>query len=639
MASEDAVYDAAFRRAGLARVFDIGDIFDCAELIGRGRIPKGPRLGIITNAGGPGVMATDALIAAGGMLAKLSDATMEKLNQNLPSAWSHRNPVDVLGDAGSKRMEKATEIVLADPGVDAVLIILTPQAMTNPTVVAKAIGKLTTITPKPILAAWLGGVSMREGIRLLIESNIAAYQTPEQAIRAFMTLVDYARNLQSLYETPKDIPVQFPTDREKQRADFAGRHFASNALLSEVVSKQLLATYGVTVTMPHPAGSADDAIAITRQIGCPVVLKVHSPQITHKSDVGGVVLGLETEAQVRAAFDKIVAAAQAKHPEAASVGVTVQAMADVKDGVELILGIKKDPAFGTVMMIGMGGVNAELFGDRRLGFPPLNERLARQLLESLKIWPLLNGYRGRPPGDVVKLIEVLIRMSYLAADYPEIAELDINPLLATPKETIALDARVVIDRGVIGTHPEPYAHLALRPYPEKYVTTAVTRDGTEVLLRPIKPEDEPLWMELLASCSKESIYSRFRYSFHWQSHEVATRFCYIDYDREIAIVAEIVVNGVRKLLGVGRLIADPDHEAVEYAVLIADAWQNKELGSILTDYCMEVAKRWKLKRIVAQTTTDNMAMIAVFAKRNFTITYNDLDSTVEVSKEIDPSES
>lgn len=639
MASEDAVYDAAFRRAGLARVFDIGDIFDCAELIGRGRIPKGPRLGIITNAGGPGVMATDALIAAGGVLAKLTDATMEKLNQNLPSAWSHRNPVDVLGDAGSKRMEKATEIVLADPGVDAVLVILTPQAMTNPTIVAKAVGKLAATTPKPILAAWLGGITMREGMRLLIENNVAAYQTPEQAIRAFMTLVAYARNLQSLYETPKDIPVQFRMDREKQRAEFVARHFASDSLLSEVVSKQLLATYGVAVTMPHPAGSADEAVAVARQVGFPVVLKVHSPQITHKSDVGGVVLGLENDDQVRAAFEKIVASARAKYPEVALVGVTVQAMADVKDGVELILGIKKDPAFGTVMMVGMGGVNAELFGDRRLGFPPLNERLARQLLESLKIWPLLNGYRGRPPVDIDKLVEVLIRMSYLAADYPEITELDINPLLATPKETIALDARVIIDRESVGTQLEPYAHLALRPYPEKYVSTAVTRDGTEVLLRPIKPEDEPLWMELLASCSKESIYSRFRYSFHWQSHEVATRFCYIDYDREIAIVAEIVVNGVRKLLGVGRLIADSDHEAVEYAVLIADAWQNKELGSILTDYCMEVAKRWKLKRIVAQTTTDNMAMIAVFAKRGFTITYNDLDSTVEVSKEIDPSES
>jgi len=639
MASEDAVYDAAFRRAGLARVFDIGDIFDCAELIGRGRIPKGPRLGIITNAGGPGVMATDALIAAGGVLAKLTDATMETLNQNLPSAWSHRNPVDVLGDAGSKRMEKATEIVLADPGVDAVLVILTPQAMTNPTVVAKAVGKLAAATPKPILAAWLGGVTMREGMRLLIENNVAAYQTPEQAIRAFMTLVAYARNLQSLYETPKDIPVQFQMNRETQRAEFVGRHFTSGPLLSEVVSKQLLATYGVAVTVPYPAGSADEAAAAARQVGFPVVLKVYSPQITHKSDVGGVVLGLENDDQVRAAFEKIVASAQAKHPGAAPIGVTVQAMADIKDGVELILGVKKDPAFGTVMMIGMGGVNAELFGDRRLGFPPLNERLARQLLESLKIWPLLNGYRGRPPVNIDKLVEVLIRMSYLAADYPEITELDINPLLATPKETIALDARVIIDRELVGTQLEPYAHLALRPYPEKYVTTAVTRDGTEVLLRPIKPEDEPLWMELLASCSKESIYSRFRYSFHWQSHEVATRFCYIDYDREIAIVAEIAVDGVRKLLGVGRLIADPDHEAVEYAVLIADAWQNKELGSILTDYCMEVAKRWKLKRIVAQTTTDNMAMIAVFAKRGFTITYNDLDSTVEVSKEIDPSES
>jgi acetyltransferase len=255
------------------------------------------------------------------------------------------------------------------------------------------------------------------------------------------------------------------------------------------------------------------------------------------------------------------------------------------------------------------------------------------MLESLKMWPLLNGYRGRPPANVAKLIEVLIRLSYLAADYPEISELDINPLLVTAQDVIALDARIIPDHSLVGKEVAPYSHLALRPYPEKYVQARELRDGTQVTLRPIKPEDEPLWMDLLASCSKESIYQRFRYFFHWQSHEVATRFCYIDYDREIAIVAEIVKDGKRKLLGVGRLIADPDHEEVEYAVLITDAWQKKELGSILTDYCLEIAKKWNLKRIVAQTTTDNTRMISVFKKRGFHITIGN-DSTVDVVKEI-----
>ena len=633
MASEDAVYNAAFQRAGLARVYDIGDIFDCVELIGFNKIPEGDRLGIVTNAGGPGVMATDALIAANGVLADFSDETLTKLNEGLPPSWSHRNPVDVLGDATAKRLAKATQIVLEDPQVDAVLVILTPQAMTNPNAAAKAIGALAEGTRKPILAAWLGGVSMREGIRILMEKGVAAYQTPEQAIRSFMILVAYARNLKTLYETPKDMPVRFSMDREKLRSEFIASHFNTDSVLSEDVSKILLGKYGIPSTTPYPAETPDDAVRIGEEIGYPVVMKIHSPDITHKTDVGGVALDLDDETMVRNAFDRMMTRVAVRAPQARLEGVTIQRMVDVKDAVELILGIKKDASFGTVMMVGMGGVEAELIGDRSLGFPPLNERLARRMLESLKIWPLLQGYRSRPPADVDRLIEIMIRMSYLAADYPEILELDINPLLVTPRDVMTLDARIVIDREIIGKPVEPYSHLVLRPYPEKYASTVTLKDGSEVILRPIKPEDEPLWLAMLGSCSRETIYSRFRYFFHWNSHEAATRFCYIDYNREIAIVAEIIEDGKRKLVGVGRLIADPDHESVEYAVLIIDAWQKKELGSLLTDYCIEIAEKWKLKRIVAQTTTDNRSMISVFEKRGFKFTYGP-DSTVEVVKEI-----
>jgi len=633
LASEDSVYDAAFQRAGLARVFDLGLIFDCAELIGRNKNPRGPNLGIVTNAGGPGVIATDALIASGGVLAKLSAETMVRLNESLPPSWSHGNPVDVLGDANSKRIEKVTQIVLNDAGVDAVVVILTPQAMTNPTATAKAIGKLAALTTKPMLAAWLGGQSMRESIPILTDSGIAAYKTPEDAIRAFMTLVDYQRNLEALYETPKDVPLEFPIDREKVRARFISENFGGSDVLPEDISKSLLETYGISTTRPYAAKTVSEAVRTAARLGYPVVLKVHSPEITHKTDVGGVMLDLEDEGMVRKAFDRIMANAGAHRPEAKLLGVTVQRMVRTKDALEMILGIKKDPVFGTVMLVGMGGTGAELFADRALGFPPLNERLAKRMLESLKMWPLLNGYRGRPPVNVAALVEVLIRLSYLAADYPEISELDINPLLVTGKEAVALDARVILDRSLVGKKLEPYSHLALRPYPEKYVRRIELRDGAKVTLRPIKPEDEPLWMDLLASCSKESIYSRFRYFFHWQSHEVATRYCHIDYDREIAIVAEMICDGKRTFLGVGRLIADPDHKEVEYAVLISDAWQKKELGSIITDYCLEIAGKWNLKRIVAQTTTDNSRMISVFRKRGFQITIG-ADSTVDVVKEI-----
>ncbi|MDZ7263661.1 MAG: bifunctional acetate--CoA ligase family protein/GNAT family N-acetyltransferase [candidate division KSB1 bacterium] len=632
MAAEDAVYDAAFHRAGLARVFDIGEIFDVAELIGRHKIPKGPRLGIVTNAGGPGVMATDALIAEQGVLAQLTDESMAALNENLPHFWSHGNPVDVLGDAPPKRIARATEIVLEDAGVDAVLIIITPQAMTDPTLTAQRIGELADKTKKPILAAWLGGMRMRDGIRLLNEVGIPTYTTPEQAVRAFMTMVAYSRNLASLYETPKDIPVTFSLDRDQLRQEFSTLIKDAGELLAEGVAKKLLAAYGIPVTEPLLARNADEAVRFADQIGYPVVLKVQSPDISHKTDVGGVALDLPNAELVREAFHRIAENAKASQSEAQIEGITVQKMIQGSNSIELILGIKKDKVFGTVIMVGLGGVTAELFGDKALGLPPLNERLARGMLESLKIWPLLRGYRGHSPVDIEQLITIMIRLSYLAADYPEIKELDINPLFVSPQEIVALDARIIIDRELVGTAVKPYAHLALRPYPEEYVRPAELKNGDRIILRPIKPEDEPMWMNMLASCSRESIYQRFRYFFQWAHHEVAVRYCFIDYDREIAIVAELNENGTRKLLGVGRLVGDPELETAEYAVLVADAWQDQGLGSLLTDYCIEIAQHMGVKKIFAQTTTDNPRMIAVFRKRNFDIQIDPSSSLVEVAK-------
>lgn len=581
MASEDAVYDAAFQRAGLARVYEIGDIFSVAELIGRNKFPHGPRLGIITNAGGPGVMATDALIALNGVLSELSEETIKKLNENLPAFWSHRNPVDVLGDARAKRVAKATQIVLEDQNTDAVLVILTPQAMTNPDSTAREISTLASTSNKPILAAWLGGQSMHEADNILVEAGIPSYKTPEQAIRAFMTLVSYSRNLEILYETPKDVPVEFTIDRARLRGEFEQLINKSETVLSEETSKTILESYGIVTTKPHKAVSTEEAVSVAAKIGYPVVLKIDSPDITHKSDVGGVILNIADDVHVKKAFKQITNIAAIHQPSARIDGVTVQRMFSSKDAVELILGIKKDKIFGTVLMVGMGGVTAELFGDKALGFPPLNESLARRMLESLKIYPLLKGYRGSKPKNIDQLIQILIRLSYLAADYPEILELDINPLLVTSAEVIALDGRIVIDREMTRQENHPYAHLALHPYPEKLVKPIKLKDGTNLLLRPIKPEDEPLWIEMIGRCSKESLYSRFRYFFHWQSHEAATRFCYNDYDREIAIVAELSKGNSKKLLGVGRLIADPDHESVEYAILIEDAWQKKNLETCL----------------------------------------------------------
>jgi len=633
LASEDSICDAVFARAGIARVYNIEDIFDFTDLIGREKTPKGPNLAIVTNAGGPGVMAVDTLLDLKGNLAELSEQSMQKLNDCLPPFWSHGNPVDVLGDATPERYANATKIVLDDPDVDAVLVIFVPQAVTDPADTAIEVCRLSDNTSKSIIAAWAGGQSMHRGRQIFIENDIAVFRTPEQAVRAFMTLVRYSRNLKILYETPKDIPVEFILDRKKLREKFETEYFNKNSILSEDISKQIIHAYGIDVTRPQPAYSVSEAVNIANSLGYPVVLKILSKDITHKSDVGGVVLNLNDEALVAVAYENMLKSISRNFPDADIQGATVQPMFDIKYAVELILGIKKDPIFGTVILLGMGGTCTELFQDKRLCFPPVNELIARQMIESLKICPVLKGYRGSPPKNIDKLIEAIIRLSYLAADYPEIEELDINPLLVTPKDVVALDARIVIDQSLAGKKIPQFSHLLIHPYPEKYVKPAKLNDGTDVILRPIKPEDEPMWLELLGSCSKESIYFRFRTNYFFDSHEVATQFCYIDYSREMAIVAEITKNDNRKLIGVGRLIADTNQETAEYAILITDDWQNKGLGNILTKYCMEISKELGLKRIIAETTADNKPMIAIFKKLKFRIHFA-ADSTVNFFKDL-----
>ncbi|MEN6451639.1 MAG: bifunctional acetate--CoA ligase family protein/GNAT family N-acetyltransferase [Thermoguttaceae bacterium] len=635
MAGVDAVYEAAFQRAGIERIFQIEEMFDCAELLARQQPPKGARLTIITNAGGPGVMTTDALIARDGELAKIGDETIAQLSEFLPPCWSHGNPIDVLGDAPADRFAKAMEIALKDKNTDAVLVILTPQAMTDPTATAEAVGAAANHAHKPVLAAWMGGRVVAEGIQILNKANIPTYNTPEKAVRAFMHLVSYARNLEILHETPKDVPLEFSLDRQRLRGVFDTILTEGDEILSENVSKAFLEAYEIPVTKPMAARSADEAAEVARRLGYPVVLKIHSPQITHKTDVGGVMLNLTTDEKVRAAFDEITSRAKERRPDANIVGVTVQKMVTYPNSFELIMGTKKDPIFGSVIMIGMGGVAAEVFRDRALGLPPLNEALARRMLESLKSWPLLKGYRGKPGANIDRLIETIMRFSYLVADYPEIKELDINPLLVTPEDVVALDARVVIDRSMVVHTVRPYAHLAVRPYPEEYVTQRKLKDGTPVTLRPIKPEDEPMWHDLLGSCSTQTLWSRFSYLFKQTTHEMATRYCFIDYDRELGIVAEVEEEGQRKLIGVGRLVADADHTTAEYAVIVVDRWHGHGLGGLLTDYCCEVAKTWGVKKIVAEVSKENSRMLATFRDRGFQLNEEQEQDVVLVSKPVE----
>ena len=628
MAGVDSVYEAAFARAGVVRVFEMQDLFDCAELLARQTPPDGSRLAIVTNAGGPGVMATDALLQRQGTLAELSDETRRHLDEILPEAWSHGNPVDVLGDATPGRTAGAVEVVLAAEEVDGVLVILSPQAMTDPTGTAEAVISAASTSTKPVLGAWMGGGKMTAGIERFNEAGLPSYETPEKAVGAFMNLVTYARRRQVLYETPRELPVEFPLDRNKLRAVFDTILSEGQDVLTESTSKALLSAYEIPVTKTYVARSPEDAVELAHRVGFPVALKVFSPDITHKTDVGGVQLDVASDEQVQDAYERITASAREHEPEAQITGVTVQRMVTAPNARELIVGAKRDPVFGTVLLIGAGGVTAELYDDRALELPPLNERLVRRALESLRVWPLLSGFRGHEAVDIDRLIEVLIRFSYLVADYPEIVEFDVNPLLATPDSVVALDARIVLDHEAILNPPRPYSHLAIRPYPEELAKRSRLKDGTHVLLRPIKPEDEPMWHELLANCSPDTIRRRFRYMFKATTHEMATRFCFIDYDRELAIVAEVERDGERELIGVGRLIADVDHREAEYAVLVADPWQGIGLGSLLTDYCLDLCTQWGVERVVAETARDNRRMLEIFRKRGFQSDFDSDSDTV-----------
>lgn len=638
LASVDSVYEAAFERAGVVRVREIDDMFDCAQLLARSAQPTGPRLAIITNAGGPGIVAVDSLVSCRGQLAQLSAETLDQLSEFLPPQWSRRNPVDIQGEAQPNRYERTLEIVIRDNSVDAVLVILTPQAVTQPTEAARIVGQVASRSRKPILAAWMGGPSVRDGIHLLREANVPTYTTPKNAIHAFMHLVNYTRNTETLHETPRELPADAPVDRQQQHALFDSISLLQQDILSETMSKCLLETYGISTARPHSAATSDEAIGLAQHIGFPVVLKVDSPQIIHKNEIGGVVVNLCDADEVRSAFERIVGLAAKDRPDATIEGVTVQPMITAPDGFELYLASRKDPIFGPVIIVGSGGVTAEFLEDIALGLPPLNERLVRRMLESLRCWPILAGYRNRPSLHLDALMQTIIQFSHLVADFPQIREFDVNPVLVSPREVVALDARANIDLDASKRPWRRFAHLAIRPYPEELEQVVDLNDGTQVMLRPIRPEDEPLWHKMMADCSQESIRFRFRHLFKVMSHEMAARYCFIDYDRELAIVAEIEQMGQRELAGVGHLVCDVDHVQAEFAALVTDKWHGRGLGTRLTRYCLEIAASWGLEKVFGETDRNNHRMLATFRRQGFELTFGkEFDDPVIAVKTMSPS--
>ena len=623
LSGEDAIYDAAFKRAGVVRVDEIADLFNAAEVLGTQPLPRGPNLAIITNAGGPGVMATDALIDKGGKLAKLSDKTLNILNSALPPFWSKGNPIDVLGDAQPERYKVAIEACLNDANVDGIVIIFTQQGVVEGTAVAKGIVQVIGdrhFHDKTILTSFMGNGAAQEANRIFNENNIPTYTTPEQAIKTYMTMYQYQRNVELIYETPEELPVDAAPPKRPINVIFRGAALENREILTEDEAKRILKYYEFPVVETAVANNVDEAIAYARKMGFPVVLKILSPQIVHKSDAGGVILNVHSEADVREAFSTLIQRANDYNPEAQIIGVTVQPMID-RRGYELIIGGKTDPVFGPVILFGMGGVGVELFKDYSIGLPPLNTTLIRRMMEETKIYQLLKGYRKSVPVNLKVLDETLLLFSQLLTDFPQIKEIDINPLLINDKEACILDARIAIDKERVFKKFEPHEHMVISPYPKKYELIWTLENGDEVLLRPIKPEDEPRWLEMMQSFSEESIRYRFFGMLKDTPHEIRVRYCNIDYDREIAIVAESTENGKKKLLGVTRLSIDPEGKGGEMAFIVGDKWQGLGLGTKLVDYALEIAKEMGVENIYSIMLPDNYRALSLTKKMGFNLEY------------------
>ena len=650
LAGRDVVLDAAFRRCGVLRVDRVSELFDLAEVLAKQQQrPQGPNLAIITNAGGPGVLATDALTSTGGTLAAIADETIAKLDTFLPPYWSHSNPIDILGDANPDRYAKTLEVVAQDPNSDGLLVVLTPQAMTDPTETAEQLKKYAQTTRKPILASWMGGAEVTNGETILNRASIATYRYPDTAARLYNFMWKYSYNLRGIYETPALLPEsEFgSTGRSQVEAIIAAAKAADRTLLTEVESKQILSAYGIPTVESRFAETPEAAIAHAKALGYPVVLKLVSHTFTHKTDVGGVKLNLQNATAVKRAFADIQAAIAEKAGTAHFQGVTVQPMIDRAQGYEVIVGSSLDAQFGPVILFGTGGQLVEVFKDRAIALPPLNTTLARRLMEQTKIYEALQGVRGRQPTDLDELEMLLVRFSQLTLEQPWIKEIDINPLLVSEANSryplLALDARIALHPA--HTDPTTIPKPAIRPYPTQYVSPWQLKSGAAVTVRPIRPEDEPLLVQFHRTLSEESVYFRYFHLMtlnHRIAHERLTRICFVDYDREMALVVDQKdSSGTHTILGVGRLSKCHGTNAAEFAMLISDTYQKQGIGTKLLEQLIQVGRDEGLDYITAEILHENRAMQRVCEKVGFELkrTPDFIDAKIDLTRNPDQSPS
>jgi acetyltransferase len=623
----DDVFDAALRRAGVVRVMSIGGLFSAAQSLASRHQYSGNRLAIVTNGGGPGVMAVDRAADLGVTVAALSEQSMQKLDQVLPATWSHNNPVDIIGDATPERYRDAVSICMQDDGVDGVLVILTPQAMTRPLEVAQTLLATAAQFSKPLLTCWMGDTQIRAGRALFAQSHVPAFRTPEAAVEAFSYITDFYRNQRLLAQTPGPLSHREQPDVEGARMLIETALAERRHVLSEMESKALLAAFRIPVATTMVARSPAEALVLAQELGLPVAMKINSPDITHKTDAGGVRLNLGNAAAVRAAWHEIIEAVRKNRPDAHIDGVAIEPMAAKPNARELLVGVTTDPVFGPVITFGAGGTAVEVMGDRAIALPPLNTLLVRELIHGTRISKSLGQFRHMPPVQMEALESLLLRISEMVCELPWLKEMDINPLLVDEHGVLAADARVVVDFAPVSG--DRYAHMAIYPYPTHLVSHWQLPDGTDITIRPIRPEDAQLEQEFVHNLSEEAKYFRFMHTVHELSDEMLVRFTQIDYDREMAFVAVTEQDGREVEIGVCRYTINPDGNSCEFALVVGDQWQHRAVGHKLMGVLIETARSKGLQTMEGEVLASNHNMLKLVATLGFSVSSSDEADSVK----------
>ncbi len=632
LVGSDDAFEAAVRRAGVVRVETVTQLFSVAKALSCGFHPAGNRLAIVTNGGGPGVMATDCAIETGLTMATLADATIEKLNQVLPATWSHGNPVDIIGDAQADRYHHAVKACMEDPNVDGVLTILTPQAMTKPLEAAKAVIELSNQYNKPLLTSWMGGEQVTESRAAFKQAKKPTFRTPEPAVEVFSFLSAYHRNQKLLMQMPGPLSHHVEPDVEGARMVIEGALQERRKILTEMESKALLSAFHIPVAQTMVAHSPNEALLIAQQLGFPVAMKVNSPDVTHKTDAGGVLLNLVNAQAVRAAYHEIIDNIQHYRPDARVDGISIEPMIVKPNGRELMVGVTSDPVFGPVITFGAGGTTVEVMGDRSVALPPLNAFLAKDLIQGTRVAKLLGAFRHMPPADMDALESVLLRVSEMVCELPMLMEMDINPLIVDEHGALAADARVVVE--LRQPSADRYAHMAIYPYPTHLVSNWQLADGTDVVIRPIRPEDAELEQQFVRDLSEETRYFRFMNSVQELSESMLVRFTQIDYSREMALLAVTEAHGQEVELGVTRFAINPDGESCEFALVVADNMRGKGLGNKLMTALMDAARSKGMKVMEGEVLNNNASMLKLMKRLDFSIEASAEDDSVKKVRKV-----